>query len=454
MKPILPAGFRDLTPPEVARRNQLLHVIREWFHRYNFVPIETPAVELTAVLEGKYGQEGEKLLFRILKNADELQRQMNNLSPDMPLHETIQRLSNQALRYDLTVPLARYIAMHKNDIRFPFKRYQIQPVWRGERPQRGRYREFLQCDADIVGAPPGIADAEVITLALRVFEQLGIPFRLHLNDRRLLHVMAIRFDIPPNSHTRFIITLDKLDKIGAEAVTQLLQADGILNERQAAQFQQMIRTFSNQDTPPLQQLQQMSATFKAPEVYDHLQRILHLIPRQFHHYLRLNLFLARGLDYYTSTIFEVTAPNTPIGSIAGGGRYDQLGEVFGLRDAPAIGISFGIDRILDVMEYLRKPLSHQPLHATLLVANLDPDMEAHLFQVTETLRMQGYRIELFSRPATLKKQLRYAQQTGIPYVLIIFPEDLPHQRAHLKELSTGRQTTVTIKELSSILDHE
>ncbi len=451
MKPALPSGFRDLTPADVVRRDRILHIIRRWFQRYNFLPIETPAVELTAVLEGKYGTEGEKLLFRILKNADELQRHVAQLSPRMPLPEIIRLLSTQALRYDLTVPLARYVAMHKNEIRFPFKRYQIQPVWRGEKPQRGRYREFLQCDADIVGAPLGIADAEVVTLAVRIFAELEIPFQLHLNDRRILHALAEGLGVPPEKRMPLIITLDKLDKIGIEGVTAAARADDLLDAGAADTLGRLYHDLSASTTA--ERLQRIAPHLSNTEPLTHLHRIFRLIPESLHRHILFDPFLARGLDYYTATIFEVTVPDTPIGSIAGGGRYDELGALFGLRDTPAVGISFGIDRILDVISHLGMQDPHPIPVPELLITYSDAESEADLFALTDTLRAQGIRAEMFNRPVSLKKQLRYAQQTGIPYVLIAFPDELAHGRGQLKHLPSGTQRTVSFDDLPSIVRH-
>ncbi len=441
MKPSLPGGFRDLTPLNIAHREAVLGVIRRWFDRYNFLPIETPAVEYSALLEGKYGQEGEKLLFRILRNAQELARQLEGLAPGLPLPEVIRRLSDQALRYDLTVPLARYVAMHKGEIRFPFKRYQIQPVWRGERPQKGRYREFLQCDADTVGLPLGVADAEILTLAVRVFSELDIPFTLAVNDRRLLYHLAAQLDVPPAQRPAFIITLDKLDKVGPQGVLDMLAAGGMA----APQRARLKALMDGLDKMPdnAARMDHLAGEWAAAEVLHDLRRVLDLMPAALRTNVRFHPFLARGLDYYTATIFEVVAEGVPIGSIAGGGRYDELGALFGVKDTPAVGISFGINRILDVLEHLgRLPAQHR-YQPRLLITLMDGSLTQPLFALTEQLRGRGIKAELFPRPVSLKKQLRYAQNLAIPYVLMVFPDEYASGRLTLKRLADGTQTTLS-----------
>ncbi len=445
MKPSLPGGFRDLTPRDIARREAVLGVIRKWFDRYNFLPIETPAVEYAALLEGKYGQEGEKLLFRILRNARELERALGRLSEAASLQEKVRLLSDQALRYDLTVPLARYVAMHKGDIRFPFKRYQIQPVWRGEKPQKGRYREFLQCDADTVGQPIGTADAEILMLAVRVFSELDVPFTLHVNDRRLLYHVAERLGVPPQQRLGFIITLDKLDKAGPQGVLKMLEADGMA----AGPLQAVARLLQTLDatTDTAERLDYMAQHWAADAVLGDLRGILALIPEAFRAAVRFHPFLARGLDYYTATIFEVTAEGASIGSIAGGGRYDELGALFGVKDTPAVGISFGINRIIDVLEHLGRLSEAHPYQPRLLVTLTDAALSAPLFALVEQLRGRGVKAELFSRPVSLKKQLRHAQQSAVPYVLIVFPDEYAQGRVTLKRLADGAQQTLTVDAL-------
>jgi histidyl-tRNA synthetase len=450
MKPSIPKGTRDFGPIEMARRNYIFSTIRSVFELYGFQPIETPAMENLSTLMGKYGEEGDKLLFKILNSGDYLNGiPENELKPERALALS-SKISEKGLRYDLTVPFARFVVQHREDITFPFKRYQIQPVWRADRPQKGRYREFFQCDADVVGSNSLLNELELIQIVDSVFEKLGICIKLKINNRKILSGIS---EIIGESEkiTDITVAIDKLDKIGIDKVKEELLQRGI--PQIAIDKLEPIMNLKGSNTEKLLTMKQVLATSEvglkgveeAEIIFNYAQQTGVSCELEF------DLTLARGLNYYTGAIFEVKAneKGVEIGSISGGGRYDNLTGVFGLEGVSGVGISFGADRIYDVLLQLNKfPAS--TLSATkVLFVNFGSKEEQFCLPLVKKLRLNGISAELFPESAKMKKQMGYADAKQIPFVAIVGENEMTEANISVKNMHSGEQVKVKIDDLVS-----
>ena len=455
-KPSIPKGTRDFSPSEVAKRNYIVQTIRKNFEQFGFQPIETPCFEKTETLMGKYGEEGDRLIFRILDAGDFLSEVPTEVYQSANSAKLAPYISGKALRYDLTVPFARYVVQHQNEISFPFKRYQIQPVWRADRPQKGRYREFYQCDADVVGARGLWQEVEFVQLYDRVFTDLQVKgVTVKMNHRKILSGFAEIIGAP-DKLIDFTVALDKLDKIGKEKVEEEMIQRGITPE--AIAKIQPVFSLEGDFSQKIVQLKDILSTSPTglegiadlEFIYTQTQ-LLGLQTAA----LELEVTLARGLNYYTGAIFEVAAPKeVALGSIGGGGRYDELTEIFGLKGMSGIGISFGLDRIYLVLEQL--DLFPKTLDNTLdvLCINFGEKEALASFKVIQQLRARGYRAELYPESTKLKKQLSYADSRQVRYVILIGEEELSNAKAVLKNMLTGEQTSYPIEEIAKAIGEE
>ena len=449
-KPSIPKGTRDFSPVEMAKRNYIFNTIREVYHLYGFQQIETPAMENLSTLMGKYGEEGDKLLFKILNSGDCFAGISGEELSEMNPLKFAAKACEKGLRYDLTVPFARFVVQHRNEISFPFKRYQIQPVWRADRPQKGRYREFYQCDGDVVGSDSLINEVELIQIMDEVFRRFGIRVCIKMNNRKILSGIA---EIIGEAEKIVDITvaIDKLDKIGLDHVNEELRSKG-LSEEAIAKLQPIILlTGSNSEKiATLRELLASSETgLKGVEGLDFiLERVSHT-PLQAT--LELDLTLARGLNYYTGAIFEVKALDVQIGSITGGGRYDNLTGVFGLNGVSGVGISFGADRIFDVLNQLDLYPADSLQTTQLLFTNFGKQEETYLLPLIAQVRQAGIRTELYPEAAKMKKQMSYADAKKIPYVAIVGETEMEAAKINLKNMITGEQQLVSLDELIDTL---
>lgn len=450
MKPSLPQGTRDFTAATLRKRYYITGTIRDVFETYGFEPLETPAFENLDTLLGKYGDEGDKLVFKILNNGldnEAKHEQATAAFQDILAGKNNKHLTERALRYDLTIPFARHIAMNHAQLPMPFKRYQMQSVWRADRPQKGRYREFMQCDADIAGTTSLLSDVELALIYAEVFCRLNLKVKVKLNNRKILSGLAETVGMSSNP-TAITIAIDKLEKIGIEKVKEeLLQAG--LNENQVGIIQQYLslegshfKMFSE-----LRLLLKDSATGlqgikELESVFEKLDGDVFV----------LDTTLARGLDYYTGTIYEVKAMNVKMGSIGGGGRYDDLTGLFGLKDMPGVGISFGIDRIYDVLDELQLFPEEITGNTRALFFNLGEKESEYAFKVMQHCRKNGISCEIYYDKTKLDKQFKYAEKKGIPFVIIIGSEEMKNDRCNIKELKTGREETILVSELSAFLN--
>lgn len=445
-KPSIPKGTRDFSPEEMAKRNYIFNTIREVYHLYGFQQIETPAMENLSTLMGKYGEEGDKLLFKILNSGD----CFSGISDEELLERNAAKFAAKAcekgLRYDLTVPFARFVVQHRNEITFPFRRYQIQPVWRADRPQKGRYREFFQCDADVVGSDSLINEVELIQIMDEVFRRLNIRVSIKMNNRKILSGIA---EIIGEAEKIVDITvaIDKLDKIGLENVNAELREKGLSEE--AINHLQPIIQLSGSNNEKLEQLKTVLANsetgLKGVEELAFILERIDSTPIQAE--LELDLTLARGLNYYTGAIFEVKALDVQIGSITGGGRYDNLTGVFGLQGVSGVGISFGADRIFDVLNQLDLYPKDALQTTQLLFVNFGEKEEKYLLPVVSKARAAGIRVELYPESTKMKKQMSYADAKKIPYVAIVGENEITEGKINLKNMVTGEQSLLTIEEL-------
>lgn len=440
-KPSIPKGTRDFGPFEVARRNHIVETIRNQFEVFGFRPIETPAMENYETLMGKYGEEGDRLIFKILNSGDFLRKVPQELFERKLAQEWTPRVSEKALRYDLTVPFARYVVMHQNELDFPFKRYQIQPVWRADRPQRGRFREFYQCDADVVGASGLVQELECIQLYDRVFADLGLTgVTIKVNHRKILTGIAEVIGAGDRL-TDFTVALDKLDKIGREKVEEEMRDKGISLEAiakvsplfelsgEAAGQLAALRTLLSDSPTGMQGVAELEQLLGETSIHG-LQAAS----------CQLDVTLARGLNYYTGTIFEVAPPGeVQMGSIGGGGRYDDLTGIFGLKDLSGVGISFGLDRIYLVLEQLGKfpPALDQDLEVFCLNFGTAESREA--FRLVMQLRGKGIRADMYPEAARIQKQFKYADRRKVPYVVLIGEEECDKKIFAVRDMASGKQ---------------
>ena len=452
MKPSLPQGTRDFSSAVLKKRNYIFGVIRNVFELYGFEPLETPAMENIETLIGKYGEEGDKLIFKILNNGLHLPEKQANAQRDFEQvlqGKTSKGISERALRYDLTIPFARYVAMNQGQLTFPFKRYQMQPVWRADRPQRGRYREFYQCDADIAGSSSLLHEIELALIYSTVFNNLQLPVEIHINNRKILQALAEKCG--GTSHMMDItIAIDKLDKIGMDKVKQELRERG-LNEEQVALVEKYISIKGDNQTS-IQQLSTLLGDIDCAkeginEMVEILQAVGQTMPST---KICVCPSLARGLNYYTGTIFEVKAVGVEMGSIGGGGRYDDLTGLFGVKGIAGVGISFGVDRIYDVLEELNAFPEHLQAGTTTLIFNTGVD-KSHLINVASLLRNHHISCEIFHEAVKFDKQFKYAEKKQIPFIIIIGDEELAKNTVTVKNLKTGKQDSIAPTSLPSML---
>ena len=432
-KPSIPKGTRDFGQLEMARRNYIFDTIKSVFSLYGFQQIETPAMENLSTLMGKYGEEGDKLLFRIQNSGEKAA-----LAPE------------KGLRYDLTVPFARYVVQHREEISFPFKRFQIQPVWRADRPQKGRYREFYQCDVDVIGSDSLIGELELIQIVEEVYRRLGINVCLHINNRKILAGIAEVIGAP-DKIIDITVAIDKLEKIGIDAVNTELKERGLL-EDQVSKLQPILN-LSGTTLEKLTALKTILANseigLKGVEEMEIVFDELSIVNCQLS--IELDLCLARGLNYYTGAIFEVKALDAQIGSITGGGRYDNLTGIFGLPNVSGVGISFGADRIYDVLTELSLfPKTLQSTTQILFAAFGDAEL-TYALKWAKELRQAGKAVEVYPEPAKMKKQMSYADAKQIPFVAIVGGDEMEQNKVMLKNMTTGEQKLVTLEELCTIL---
>ena len=440
-KPTIPKGTRDFSPAEMMRRQYIFDTIKGVFRTYGFAPLETPAMENLSTLLGKYGDEGDKLLFKILNSGD----YAVGLTDDEV--RRFSKISEKGLRYDLTVPFARYVVQHQNELSFPFKRYQIQPVWRADRPQKGRYREFYQCDVDVIGTRSLLCEVELIDIVERVFRALGIRVLLKMNNRKILCGIAEAIGYA-DKMMDITVAIDKLDKIGLDNVKAELLERGLTQE--AIDRLQPILELTGSN---MQKLDKLSTLLAGSEVgmlgIEEMRTLFGYLDRErIDLPVELDLSLARGLNYYTGAIFEVKALDFAIGSICGGGRYDDLTGIFGLKGLSGVGISFGADRIYDVMCALELFPASVNCSTQVLFVNLGSDEETAVLPMLRDLRDAGVAAEIYPESGKMKKQMEYANRRAIPYVVIVGSEELASGAATVKNMQTGEQRQVSFDELS------
>lgn len=444
-KPSIPKGTRDFHPEEVLKRSFIFNTIEEVFKRYGYAPIQTPSMENLNTLTGKYGEEGDRLLFKVLNNGDFLAKADDALLNAKDSNKVLHQISKRGLRYDLTVPFARYVVMNQHRINFPFKRYQIQPVWRADRPQKGRYQEFYQCDADVVGSDSLMYEAELMQIFDEVFSNLGLDVTILINNRKILAGIAELCDAS-DKLVGITVAIDKIHKIGKEKVSIEIAKLGVAADKIDKLFEVL----------DCQNLDELSRHMEGVTIG--IEGIEEL--RKFHSYadqipkkneLKFDVSLARGLGYYTGCIFEVMSNDVSIGSIAGGGRYDNLTGVFGLPNVSGVGISFGAARIFDVMEELDK--YPEGIGAVLDVLLLATDEESHLksFEFLHMLRKAGIKADLYPNPSKIQKQMKYANKMNVPKVVIIGSQELESGQLSLKDMQTGDQQKLSIDEIIKTL---
>ena len=445
-KPSIPKGTRDFTPREMAQRNYIFDTIKSVFRLYGFQQIETPAMENLSTLMGKYGDEGDKLLFKILNSGDFLSGITEEELKEANSLRLASKIAEKGLRYDLTVPLARFVVQNRHKISFPFKRYQIQPVWRADRPQKGRYREFYQCDADVVGSNSLINELELIQILDEVYRRLQIKVVIKLNNRKILSGIAEIIGESENL-TNITVAIDKLDKIGLEKVNEELLSKGV--SQTAIEKLQPILNLNGSNVEKLQQLKViLGASELGLQGIAEMETLFNLCDTvSINAALTLDLTLARGLNYYTGVIIEVSASDMPIGSISGGGRYDNLTGMFGMPGISGVGISFGAERIYDVLTHLDLFPDNQNEQTRLLFVCFGEKEQAYCLPMLKTLRELGINVELYPDPDKLKKQLSYADQQNIPFVGIVGENEMQEKKVMLRNMKTGAQQLASLREI-------
>ncbi|MGE5421370.1 MAG: histidine--tRNA ligase [Chloroflexota bacterium] len=447
-KPSIPKGTRDFSAEEMLKREYIFDTIRSVFRLYGYQPIETPAMENLSTLLGKYGEEGDKLLFRILNSGDFLSKIGDEELTKRETSSLSSRICEKGLRYDLTVPFARYVVQHRDEITFPFKRYQIQPVWRADRPQKGRYREFFQCDADVIGSDSLLNEYELVEIIDKIFERLRVSADIKINNRKILAGLA-EYTGDSEKLTDITVAIDKLDKIGLDAVNAELRDKGLPDES-ISKLQPIILLSGTTD----EKLEKLSAVFSGSETgMKGIEEV-----RELFGYIRknrvaagveLDLTLARGLNYYTGAIIEVKARDVAMGSICGGGRYDNLTGVFGLPGVSGVGVSFGADRIYDVMTQLNL-FDGSGMSATeALAVNFGGNELDYSFKIVDSLRSCGIRTELYPDAAKMKKQMSYADTKKIPYVFLAGADEINNESVTVKFMLTGEQKTILLKDVEA-----
>jgi len=449
-KPSIPKGTRDFSPMEMAKRNYIFDTIKQVYQLYGFQQIETPAMETLGTLMGKYGEEGDKLLFKVLNSGDFLSKVTSEeLNERNSLHLAA-KLCEKGLRYDLTVPFARYVVMHREELQLPFKRYQMQPVWRADRPQKGRYREFWQFDGDIVGSDSLLNEVELMQIVDTVFSRFGVRVQIKINNRKILSGIAEVIGAAEKI-VDITVAIDKLDKIGLDNVNQELRADG-LSEEQIEKLQPIITLEGTNDEKLNTIAEVLNSSETGLKGVEEIRYILDMLKTSgLKNEIQLDLTLARGLNYYTGAIFEVKALDVPMGSILGGGRYDNLTGIFGMPGISGVGISFGIDRIFDVLNALEAYPKDAVNGTQLLFINFGEKETAYCLPAVAKAREAGIRTEIFPDAAKMKKQMSYANAKLIPFVALAGENEINEGKYTLKNMSTGEQQLVTAEELINIV---
>jgi len=447
IKPSIPKGTRDFTPSVMVRRNYIFNTIRKIFEKYAYLPIETPTMENLPTLMGKYGEEGDRLLFKVLNSGDFKQGvDFSNQNSN----QIISQICEKGLRYDLTVPFARFVVQHQSELTFPFKRYQMQPVWRADRPQKGRYREFYQCDVDVIGSNSLLNEAELLQITHEIFTQLGIPVTIKINNRKILAGIAEMLH-EEDKITEICTAIDKLDKIGCEKVCEELIDRGISVE--AVNKLQPCFKILGSNKEKLEKLYDMFTNIAIGQkgVAEIKQLLQYAQLLQLNTSVELDITLARGLNYYTGTIFEVKANDIVMGSIAGGGRYDDLTGIFGLKNMSGVGISYGIERIYDVLNELNLFPFHLTTAVQVLFLNFGSSEEAYCLPVLQQLRANGIAAEIYPDKMKIEKQMRYANAKGIPFVVIAGETEMKAHNFTLKNMESGEQSKVKVSDLIKML---
>ncbi|MCC6722793.1 MAG: histidine--tRNA ligase [Bacteroidia bacterium] len=442
-------GTRDFAPDILAKRKYILNIIESVFKKYGFLALETPALEQLDTLTGKYGDEGDKLLFKVLNSGDFASKVDDNIWSSKQSENIAKFISEKGLRYDLTVPLARFVATNRNDITFPFKRYQMQPVWRADRPQRGRYREFWQCDADILGSNTLINEAEILTIAVEIFKKLNIPIQISLNNRKILEAIAEKLGISEKFNL-FTVLIDKLDKINFVDLSKDFENIGLSKDKIAELSKILSTQYFNKESINII-LESLNNNANAQKGCDELLEILSFISliEKFDANIKIDLSLARGLDYYTGCIIEIKCSTAKMGSIAGGGRYDNLTGVFGLPGVSGIGISFGIDRIYDIMEEMQLFNDVKTTDTKIVLCQFDKKGQLYNFKIAAMLRENGISCEVYPDLKKINKQLEYAEKKGIEYVIISGEEEINSQILSVKNLKSRIQEKIDVKNIIS-----
>jgi histidyl-tRNA synthetase len=459
VKPSIPKGMRDFSPAEMIKRNYIFEVIKDCFQRFGFLPLETPAMENLTTLTGKYGEEGDRLIFKVLNSGDFLKDTSiaEGNFENINVKTLLPQISEKALRYDLTVPFARYVVMHKNEIQFPFKRFQIQPVWRADRPQKGRYREFYQCDADIIGSNSLINEFELVQILDEVFTHLNLNVVIKVNNRKILSGIA-EYIGAAELITDITVAIDKLDKIGKEKVIEELKEKGLSDEA-------LVKVEPLLDFKPITVLANETASYinnligntnigrKGIEELESIFNLITKIPLQTAKF-EFDLTLARGLNYYTGAIFEVKLneeKSSFSGSLSGGGRYDDLTGIFGLPNMSGVGISFGADRIYDVLEELNLFPQGNLNNIKVMIANFGSSTSDFCLRLLHRLRQQSIACVYYPEEVKMKKQFEYAHQLSIPYVVIIGENEMKQEKVSIKDMKTGEQEMLSIHQLTTKL---
>ena len=449
-KPSIPKGTRDFSPAEMAKRNYIFNTIKDVYALYGYQQIETPSMETLQTLMGKYGEEGDKLLFKILNSGDFIGKLPSEEFVSDNVLKLAAKICEKGLRYDLTVPFARYVVMHRDELQMPFKRYQIQPVWRADRPQKGRYREFYQCDAQVVGSDSLLNEVELIQIIDTVFTKFGINVQIKVNNRKILAGIA-EYIGQPDKIVDITVAIDKLDKIGVDAVNAEMLANGISEE--AVSKLQPILTMSGTNKEKLETIAQTIATseigVKGVEETRFILEKVEAVGMQ--NELQLDLTLARGLNYYTGAIFEVKAKDVTIGSITGGGRYDNLTGIFGMPGLSGVGISFGADRIYDVLNTLDLYPQNATQATQVLFINFGEAEADFCLPIATKVRAAGISVELYPDSAKMKKQMAYANSKSIPFVVLVGENEINQGKVTLKNMITGDQQLVSAEELIAIV---
>jgi histidyl-tRNA synthetase len=448
-KPRIPKGTRDFSPEEMAKRNYIFTTIRDVYHLYGFQQIETPAMENLSTLMGKYGEEGDKLLFKIQNSGNYFSKLTDEELLSRDAVKLTSKFCEKGLRYDLTVPFARYVVQHREELTFPFKRYQIQPVWRADRPQKGRYREFYQCDADVVGSDSLLNEVELMQIVDEVFSRFGIRVCIKINNRKILSGIAEMIGAA-DKIIDITVAIDKLDKIGLENVNAELASKGISQE--AIEMLQPIILMSGTNQEKLATLKTSLANVEiGMKGIEEIETILSLLDKgALKNEIELDLTLARGLNYYTGAIFEVKALDVAIGSITGGGRYDNLTGVFGMSGISGVGISFGADRIFDVLNQLELYPEEAVNGVQLFFVNFGEEERNFCLPILNAARKAGIRTEIYPDSVKMKKQMNYANKHRIPYVVIVGENEMKEKKVMLKNMQTGEQQMLSVSELLAV----